>query len=77
MPTGNPLFRLLAANLAGGVAVATLAVAGLVGLDCFGLGRLLLHDRDPAVALVLLTFGFVVTFGSAAMGSAIMMSGDD
>jgi hypothetical protein len=57
MVTDNPLFRLLAVNLARGVMAATIAVAGLVGLDCFGLSRRLLHDRDPAVALVLLTFG--------------------
>ena len=55
-----PLFRLLAINLAAGVAVAALLVGA---------------DESPVAALGLLLFGFVVTFGSAAMGSAIMAAG--
>jgi hypothetical protein len=70
-----PLFRLLAINLAAGVAVAALLVGGLLLLDPFGLRDLILADRSPGTALGLLLFGFVVTFGSAAMGTAIMAMG--
>ena len=37
--------------------------------------HLIFTDRSPGVALGLLLFGFVVTFASAAMGSAIMALG--
>jgi hypothetical protein len=70
-----PLFRLLAINLAAGVALAGLLVGGLLWLDPGGLRHLILSDRSPGVALGLLLFGFAVTFASAAMGSAIMALG--
>jgi len=78
--THNPLVRLLAVNLAGGIVAAMVAVAGLIALDSFGLRRLMLVDRHPVVVGALLLFAFVVTLGSLAMGSAIMMlsrPGDD
>ena len=70
-----PLFRLLAINLAAGVALATLVVGGLLALNPGGLRDLILADRTPGTALGLLLFGFVVTFGSTAMGTAIMAMG--
>jgi hypothetical protein len=70
-----PLFRLLAINLAIGIMVAALLVGGLLLLDPGGLRHLIFADRSPAVAIGLLLFGFIVTFGSAAMGSAIMATG--
>ncbi len=69
----DPLFRLLAINLAIGVSAALLMLGGLVLLNPAGLRDLILADRSPAAALGLLLFGFVITFGSAAMGSAIIM----
>jgi hypothetical protein len=69
------LFRLLAINLAAGIAVAALLVGGLLALDPFHLRDLIFADSDPVAALGLLLFGFVVTFGSTAMGSAIMAMG--
>lgn len=71
-----PLLRLLGINLAGGIAVAMLALGGLLALN----GRLLnliLTDQSPAVALILLGGGFVATFASAVMGSAIMRLGSE
>jgi hypothetical protein len=70
-----PLFRLLAINLAIGIAVAALLVGGLLLLNPGGLRHLIFTDRSPWVAVGLLLFGFTVTFGSAAMGSAIMAAG--
>jgi hypothetical protein len=71
----TPLFRLLAINLAAGVAAAVLLVCGLLLLNPGGLRHLIFADRTPGIALGLLLFGFIVTFGSAAMGSAIMAAG--
>jgi hypothetical protein len=68
-----PLFRLLAINLAAGITLAVLLVGGLLTLNPAGLRELILADSSPGTALGL--FGFVVTFGSAAMGTAIMASG--
>jgi len=70
-----PLFRLLAINLAAGMTVAALLVGGLLALNPFGLRHLIFADNSPGTALGLLLFGFVVTFGSAAMGTAIMAMG--
>src|SRR6476620_10651657 len=71
----TPLFRLLAINLAIGVSLAVLLVGGLLALDPGGLRHLIFADRSPGTALGLLLFGFVVTFGSTAMGTAIMAAG--
>ena len=70
-----PLFRLLAINLAVGVTLAALLVGGLLALNPGGLRHLIFADASPGTALGLLLFGFVVTFGSAAMGTAIMTMG--
>jgi hypothetical protein len=70
-----PLFRLLAINLVIGIVVAVVLVGGLLLVNPGGLRHLICTDRSPWVAIGLLLFGFVVTFGSAAMGSAIMAAG--
>jgi hypothetical protein len=71
----QPLIRLLAVNLMIGVAIAVLMFGGLMALNPHGLRDLILADRAGGAALGLLLFGFLVTFGSAAMGTAIMMLG--
>jgi len=73
----QPLFRLLAINLGIGVSVAVLMLGGLLALNPHGLRDLILADRSPLVAAGLLLFGLVVTFGSVAMGAAIMALGHD
>ena len=70
-----PLFRLLAINLAAGTALAALLVGGLLLFNPARLRDLILADNSPGIALGLLLFGFVVTFGSTAMGTAIMAIG--
>ncbi len=72
--TRQPLLRLLAVNLAAGCGVALLMLGGLMALNPGNLRGLVLADR---IALMLLAFGFVITFGSAAMGSAVMMLGKE
>src|SRR6266446_1201700 len=69
-----PLFRLLAINLAAGIVLAALLVGGLLALNPSGLRDLIFADSSPGIALGLLLFGFRITFGSAAMGTAIMMA---
>jgi hypothetical protein len=71
----EPLFRLLAINLAIGIAAAVLMLGGLLALNPDRLRDLILADRTPTMALALLLFGLVVTFGSVAMGTAILAIG--
>jgi len=71
----DPLFRLLAINVTIGASVAVLMLGGLLLLNPHGLRDLIFADRSGVTAAVLLLFGFVITFGSTAMGSAIMMLG--
>src|SRR3974390_1943615 len=70
-----PLARLLAINLAIGAAVTVLLVGGLLALNPSGLRDLIFADRAPGVALGLLLMSFFITFGSTAMGTAIMALG--
>jgi len=70
-----PLFRLLAINLAIGACAAALLVGGLLWLNPGHLRELIFADRAPGIGLALLLASFVITFGSAAMGSAIMAQG--
>jgi hypothetical protein len=71
----QPLIRLLAINLMAGIGVAVLIFGGLLALNPGNLRGLILADRASGTALALLLFGLTVTFGSAAMGSAIMALG--
>jgi hypothetical protein len=73
----QPLFRLLAINLALGMAAAVLMLGGLLALNPHGLRGLIFSDRSPGVALGLLLFGLIITFGSVVMGSAIMAIGNE
>ena len=70
-----PLFRLLAINLAAGSAAAVLLLFGLLALNPHGLRDLIVADRSPGTAIGLLLFGLFITFGSTAMGTAIMALG--
>jgi hypothetical protein len=47
-----------------GTPLTVLLVGGLLVVNPFSLGDLILADRSPGAALGLLLFGFVVTFGS-------------
>ena len=73
----QPLIRLLVVNCAAGVAAAVLMLGGLMALNPGNLRALIFADRMGAVALGLLLFGLTVTFGSVAMGTAIMALGTE
>jgi hypothetical protein len=68
----HPLFRLLAANLVIGLALGLAVVAGLLAADAHHLRTLLLKDASGWIVLMLLAFGFALTFGSVLMGAAVM-----
>lgn len=55
-----PLLRLLGINCAAGIAVALLAVGGLLALNA-PLRTLIFSDHTPGVPLVLLAGGFIVS----------------
>ncbi|MGF1609595.1 MAG: hypothetical protein ACFCUQ_09375 [Kiloniellales bacterium] len=56
-----------------GAVAGALLLAALVGFDVGGLGALIARAEQPWLVLAVLQFGFTVTFGSAAMGSAIFL----
>ena len=60
----------LAGSLAGLV-----AVGGLLALDVGSLGTLALGPSGGVVPVALLSAGFMITFGSAAIGGAVMAIG--
>lgn len=64
--------RFLLGHAAIGIGIGWLFVAAVIALDIAGLRGLMLRGADGALALALLTFGVSVTFGSAAMGAAVM-----
>lgn len=68
----NPLFRLLAWNWLAGAAVALILFGALIGTNTMHLRDLILESDHPLVPVVMLIAGFLVTFSSVAMGSAIM-----
>lgn len=71
----EPLFRLLAINLGIGVAAAVLMLGGLLALNPDRLRDLILADQTPFLTVALLLSGLIVTFGSVAMGTAVMAIG--
>jgi len=73
--TRQPLLRLLAVNLAIGIGAAIVLIGGLMALNPHHLRDLILNDQSGGAAFGLLLFGLVVTFGSVAMGTAVMALG--
>ncbi len=66
------LLRLLLINALIGALVAVIVVAGLVMSDAHRIGTLILQSEHPALPIAMLIGAFVVTFGSIAMGCAVM-----
>jgi len=73
----QPLLRLLAINLAIGIGAAIVMIGGLMALNPHRIRNLILADQAGGAAFGLLLFGLVVTFGSVAMGTAIMTLGHE
>lgn len=73
----NPLFRLLIANAAIGLAVSALLIAGIFITDTGHLRTLVANAENPVLPVLLLSCGVVVTLTSVVIGSAIMMLGSE
>lgn len=71
-----PFLRFLLGHCLVGAGLGMAAALGIVWLDVGGIGTMVAGGaRQGWIAVALLCFGFVVTFGSLAMGSAIFMLG--
>lgn len=68
----NPLFRLLIWNALAGAAVGLILFGGLITTNTMHLRDLILEADHPLVPVAMLVAGFLVTFSSVAMGTAIM-----
>lgn len=73
----HALLRFMLAHCLVGIAAGWGFVVGLLALDIGGLAGLIFGSDEPALALALLLFGTAITFGSVAMGGAIMNLGGD
>jgi len=66
------LIRYVVPHLLAGCLGGAVASVGLVATNLGSLRDLMLHTNGGWLAFALLTFGMVMTFGSAAIGGAIM-----
>ncbi|HET7882021.1 MAG TPA: hypothetical protein VFL55_14135 [Acetobacteraceae bacterium] len=67
--------RYLLPHFAAGCLAGLVAAAAIVATDLGSLLALMQHSPEGWLGGVLLAFGFVVTFGSVAVGSAIQQIG--
>ena len=67
------LVRFVLRNAAIGIAVGWLLLGMLLWSDIGGLYSLMAHSRFGHVALFLLMGGFAITFGAAAVSSAVLL----
>ncbi|MEZ5854851.1 MAG: hypothetical protein R3D67_08945 [Hyphomicrobiaceae bacterium] len=65
--------KFLAMNALVGIAAGCTVASLMIWADAGGLGTLIFETGSPAIAVGLLFGGFSVTFGSLAVGSAIML----
>ncbi|MEJ1158258.1 hypothetical protein [Prosthecomicrobium sp. N25] len=73
----EPLLRLLAWNMLAGGAVAIVLSGAVIAFDVGNLRSLIVTAEERLVPILLLVFGFLVTFCSVAMGTAVMGLGAD
>ena len=66
------LLKLLVRHLVMGITAGWVTLGMLLFVNIGGLCTILFASSDPVLALILLAFGFTITFGSLAMGAAIM-----
>ncbi len=73
------VLRYVLPHLLAGCLAGVVASVGMVATNVASLRDLVMNTQGGWMAFGLLTFGFVVTFGSIAMGRAIMAigSGED
>ncbi|MEL6370172.1 MAG: hypothetical protein AAFR03_05565 [Pseudomonadota bacterium] len=69
----SPLLRYLAWNLLLGAGAAVAFVVALIAFDLGGFRSLIVASGTPVLATVMLLVALVITWGSAAMGTAIFL----
>nr|WP_294525069.1 hypothetical protein [uncultured Rhodopila sp.] len=69
------VLRYVLPHLLAGCLAGVVASIGMVATNLGSLRDLVLHTQGGWIAFALLTFGLVVTFGSLAIGGAIMTIG--
>jgi hypothetical protein len=67
------LLRFLAINCVIGITAGWTVLAMLIFTNVGGIRTLIADSSKPWVPVLLLAAGFAVTFGSAAMGTAVML----
>ncbi len=72
-PEKSPLLRFMAVNCALGIAAGWIFLTALFVTDAWGLATRIANAADPIVPLVMLFAIFAITFGAAAMGTAVML----
>ena len=70
------MLKFLGLHLACGVAAALVFGSAILVSDLSHIRTLAFESAHPVLIIVLMFFGLVVTFGSAAMGVGIMGLGD-
>jgi len=70
------LLKFILKNIAIGIVVGWSFVAALLYFDVGGFGTLVLNSSMKWVALSMLALFFAVTFGSAAVASAVLLGHD-
>jgi hypothetical protein len=73
----HKLLRLFAVNGLFGVMMGVVMAILLITLDIHGLGGLSWQDPEGMIAIALLGSGFAITFGGAAIATAIMLIDTD
>lgn len=75
-PHEKRVVRFLAGHLAAGLGAACVFAGALFALDVAGIWTLIAASPEGWLFAGLLLFGLAVTFGSLAMGAAIMLERD-
>jgi len=73
----GPILIFLVSHMLVGIVVGWLILGALLWLDIGGLWTLLRGSAHATIAVFMLMVCFAITFGSAAMGSAIMALEED
>lgn len=71
------ILRYVLPSLLAGSIAGVIAAAGIVLSNIGALRDLIFNTPDGWIAMGLMTLGFVVTFGSVAIGAAIIRLGSD
>ncbi len=75
--SGMDVLRYVLPHLLAGCLAGLTAAGGIVATNLGSLRDMMMHSENGWLAGVLLAIGFMVTFGSAAIGRAIISLGSE